>query len=139
MAALPQQRRVVDHQNRLVATNQPVDLSEQFRFQRCRIPNAGGDEMMQPIIRTRRKARRHRLNTLAITRADQSRNVERAHPLSHLVAKTSQEQFQPALEFLGQSNPSCALVGFTNANRLQTTQKPIRKSQKSHPQPFLLK
>ena len=100
VAALLRQRRIVDHQNRAVPADQPVGLGEQFRFQRRRIPNAGGDEVVQLIVVAGCQARRHRLHALAIPRTDQTRDIERAHSPARLVAQTGQERLQPPLQFL---------------------------------------
>ena len=50
MAALLRQCRVVDHQDSVVATDKPVRLNKQFRFERCCIPRAARHEMMQLIV-----------------------------------------------------------------------------------------
>ena len=55
MRALLRHRGIVDHYHRIAATDEPVRLNEQLRLQRRRIPNAGRNKMMQPIIITRRK------------------------------------------------------------------------------------
>ena len=52
MAALLRQRRVVDHQHRVGATDQPVRLHEQLGLQRCGIPQASSNEMVQLVIVT---------------------------------------------------------------------------------------
>ncbi len=57
------------------------------------------DEIVQPIVIARSMAFCHRLNALAIARADQSRNVQWTHPLRNLVIQAVQERLQPAFEF----------------------------------------
>ena len=98
MAALLRQRRVVDHQHRVVATDQPVRLHEQFGLQRCGIPHAGSNEMMQLVIVTRHQPLRHRLNALAIARTDQARNIEWTHSPPRLVPQASEKRLKPALK-----------------------------------------
>src|SRR5262245_54175528 len=86
---------VVDHQHRIAAADELVSLDEKFCFQRGHIPDASSNKMMQLIIITRRKSLGHRLNALAITRADQPRYVKRTHPLPRLVTQTLQEWPEP--------------------------------------------
>ena len=80
--------------------DEPIRLHQQFRCQRCRIPDTGRHEMMQLIILARSQARRHRLNTLPLARSDQPRNVEGAHPPTRLVAQAGQEALEPTLQFV---------------------------------------
>ena len=40
MAALLRQRRLVNHQHGILASDKPVRLNKQFRFQRCHILDA---------------------------------------------------------------------------------------------------
>ena len=70
-------RGVVDHQNGIAAADQPIRLNQQFCLYGRRIPDPGCNEMVQLIIVAKRKPLRHRLNALAIARADQPRDVER--------------------------------------------------------------
>src|SRR6266536_1448984 len=91
----PRHAPAVDHQNRIAAADELVSVDEKFCFQRGRIPDASSNKMMQLIIITRRKSLGHRLNALAITRADQPRYVNRAHPLPRLVTQTLQEWLEP--------------------------------------------
>jgi hypothetical protein len=86
--------------DRIVAAGKSVCLDKQFRLQRRSIPRVGRDEMMQLIIPARSQPLRHRLNTLPLARSDQTRNVQRTHPLSRLMAQTVQEGFKPALEIV---------------------------------------
>src|SRR5882757_6987370 len=96
MLALLRQRSVVDHQHRIAAADEPVRLNEQFCLQRCRIPDASGNEMVQLIIVARRKPLRHRLNALAIARTDQPRHVKWTHPPPCLVTQAIQKWLEPA-------------------------------------------
>jgi len=54
--ALLRHRCIVNNQHRILAADKPVGLIEQFRFQRCRVPDIIGDEMVQLIIVARCKA-----------------------------------------------------------------------------------
>jgi hypothetical protein len=83
------QRRVVDHQHRVGATDQPVRLHEQFGLQRCGIPQASSNEMVQLVIVTRHKPLCHRLHALAIAGTDETRNIPWAHSPPRLVAQAS--------------------------------------------------
>ena len=56
--------------------------------------------MVQLVVVARGKAFCHRLNALAIARTDQSRNVQRTHPLPSLMTQPVQERHQPAFEFV---------------------------------------
>src|SRR5215472_14413087 len=96
MAALLRQRRVVNHQHAILASDKPVRLNQQFRFQWCCIPDASRYEMVQLVILPGSQARRHRLNTLPLTRPDQAGDVEGAHSSPCLVAQTRQERLKPA-------------------------------------------
>ena len=53
--ALLRHRGVIDNQHRILAADKPVGLIEQFRFQRCRVPDTIGDEMVQLIVVARCK------------------------------------------------------------------------------------
>src|SRR5450756_1763996 len=53
-----------------------IRLNKQFGLHWHRIPDPGGNEVVQLIIVAKRKPLRHRCNTLAIARADQPRYVE---------------------------------------------------------------
>jgi len=84
--ALLRHRRVVDDQHRILAADQAIGLNQQFRLQwRC-VPNAISNEMVQLVILARCQSRRHRLDALAITRSNQSRDIKRTHPSPCLVA-----------------------------------------------------
>ncbi|MBB4277647.1 hypothetical protein GGE12_005456 [Rhizobium mongolense] len=60
-----------------------VSLHGQFRRKRTGVPNAIRDEMMQAVVAIRRKPFRQRLHTLAISRPDHPRNIDRAHLPPH--------------------------------------------------------
>ena len=89
LLALLRQRRVVDHQHRVGATDQPVRLHEQLGLQRCGIPQASSNEMVQLVIVTRHKPLCHRLHALAIAGTDETRNIKWAHSPPCLVAQPS--------------------------------------------------
>jgi hypothetical protein len=93
-------RSRVNIQSRLTicASNKPVRLNKQLRLQRRRIPNASRQEMMQLIVLPGSQARRHRLNTLPLTRPDQACDVERTHPSSRLVAETRQKKVRASAQ-----------------------------------------
>src|SRR5262249_38239298 len=100
MLALLRHRRVVDHQHRIAATDEPVCLNEQLGLQwRC-IPDANRNKMVQLIIIARRKTLRHWLNALAVTWPDQPRHIKRAHPLPRLVTQPFQERLEPTAKLI---------------------------------------
>lgn len=68
---------------------QPI-LSQEDRY-----PNAIRDEMIQALVAIGRKAFRHRPDTLAITRTDYPRIVDRAHLPPLLVTKLLNEWLKP--------------------------------------------
>ena len=78
------------------ATDKPIRLNQQFGFHRRRIPDPGGNEVVQLIVFAERKPLRHRLNALAIARTDQPRHVERTHPSPRLVPQPIQKRLEPA-------------------------------------------
>src|SRR6266542_2805694 len=88
-------RGVVDHQHGIAATDEPIRLDKQFCFHRRRIPDPGGNEVVQLIAFAERKPLRHRLNALAIARTDQSRHVERTHLSARLVTQPIQKRLEP--------------------------------------------
>ena len=97
---LLRQRGVVDDQPGIVAANQLVDFDEQGCFGRSSIPNAATDEMMKLVIVHGAVTCRHRLNALAVARADQSRYIGRGHPPTRFMPKRIEELLKPALEIL---------------------------------------
>ena len=95
MRTLLGNRSVVDHQHGIAAANEPVRLNKQFRLHRSRIPDPGSNEVMQLIIFAKRKSLRHRLNALAIARADQPRYVERTHLSPRFMTQPIQKRLKP--------------------------------------------
>ena len=96
MLTLLRHGRVVDHQHRITAADQLVSLDEKLCLQRSRVPDASSDEMVQPVIVTRRKPLGHGRNALAIARPDQPRHVKRTHPPPCLVTQPFQKRLEPA-------------------------------------------
>jgi hypothetical protein len=94
--ALLRHGRVIDHQHGIAAADELVSLNEKLCLQRSRVPHASSDEMVQPVIVTRRKPLGHGRNALAITRPDQPRDVERTHPPPRLVTQPLQKRLEPA-------------------------------------------
>ena len=80
--ALLGQGRVVHHEPGIRTTHQAVSLGQQRCLERCRIPHARRDEVVQGIVARQPQPFGHRLHALAITRPDQPGHVERAHRLS---------------------------------------------------------
>ena len=95
MRALLGYRGIVDHQHGIAAADEPVRLNQQFCLHRRRIPDPGRNEVVQLIVVAKRKPLRHRLNALAIARADQPRHVERAHLSPRFVAQPIQKRLEP--------------------------------------------
>lgn len=62
------------------------------------IPVAGRDEVVEPIVCAEPEPLGHRLDALAIAWPYQPGNVERAHPLARLVAKSLQEGREPPFQ-----------------------------------------
>src|SRR3974390_1588499 len=85
MRALLGYRGVIDHQHGIVAADEPIRLNKQFCLHRRRIPDPGRNEVGQLIIVAKCKPLSHRLNALAIARADQPRYVARTHLPPRLV------------------------------------------------------
>jgi hypothetical protein len=63
---------------RLIA-NQAICLLQQGSLEWSTVPNSGSDEMMELIVADLAGARRHRLNALAVSWTNQTRDIERAH------------------------------------------------------------
>jgi hypothetical protein len=81
------QRRVIDHKKARLVVNQAICLFQQSSLERGTVPNSRGDEMMKLIVTNFAGACRHRLNALAVSWANQARDVERAHPRPRLMSK----------------------------------------------------
>ncbi len=71
LPALLRQRGVVDHQNRIRSTHQPIGLGRKLGLERGSIPDCGRDEVMELIV-ARLLALGDRLDALSLTRADES-------------------------------------------------------------------
>ena len=84
-------RSVIDHQNGIVAADEPIRLDQQLGFHRRRIPDPSRNEVVQLIAFAERKPLGHRLNALAIARTDQPRHVKRAHLSPRLVSQPIQK------------------------------------------------
>lgn len=95
MVALLRQACVTDHQKGVLSPDVLVGLNSQFRLKRTGIPNAIRNEMMQAAGAFGRKAFCHRPDTLAITRTDHPRIVDRAHLSPLLVTKLLNEWLKP--------------------------------------------
>ena len=98
VAALLGQRGVVDDQPGIVPANLSVGLGEQRLLQRRGIPDAARDEVVQLVIADACVARRHRLDALAIARADQPGNIGRAHPRPASCASTPRRTAQASAQ-----------------------------------------
>ena len=94
VTSLLRQRGVVDDQPGIVAANQPVGFDQQGRFERGCIPDAAADEMMKLVIAYAAITCRHRLNALAIARADQPRYIGGAHPPTRSMPKRIDERLK---------------------------------------------
>ena len=95
MRPLLRQCRVVDHQDRVRAADQPVGLDGKRPLLRRLIPQPVGDETTKLIAIARRHPLSHRANALAIARCDQPGHIERAHPPPRLMAEFGQKRPQP--------------------------------------------
>src|SRR2546430_698821 len=71
MLAFLGNRCVVNHQHGIVAADEPIRLNQQFGFHRRCIPDPSRNEVVQLIALAERKLPSHRLDALAIARADQ--------------------------------------------------------------------
>jgi hypothetical protein len=104
-------RGVVDHQHGIAAADQPIRLTKQFRLHRRRIPDPGGNEVVQLVIFAKRKPLCHRLNALAIARADQPPYVERTHLAPRFMTQPIQKWLEPTSSSSFQSNVLPTMVG----------------------------
>ena len=100
MRALLWYRSVVDHQHGIVAAGELIRLHQQFGFNWRRIPDSGGNEVMQLIAFAERKPFRHRLNAFAIARTDQPRHVERTHLSPRLMPQPVHKRLEKAPKLL---------------------------------------
>ena len=95
MRTLLGNRGVVDHQHGIAAADEPIRLDKQFCLHRRRIPDPVGNEVVQLIVFAKRKPLGHRLNALAIARADQPRYVERTHSSPRFMTQPIQKRLEP--------------------------------------------
>jgi hypothetical protein len=79
------QRRIIDDKKTRIIANQSICLLQQGSLEWSTVPNSGSDEMMELIVTDPAGARRHRLNALAVSWTNQTRDIERAHPGPRLV------------------------------------------------------
>jgi hypothetical protein len=92
------QRRVVDHQRRTRPAHQPVRPLGQHPPQRRVVPGRAGDEVLQLVMAGEAQARRHRLQTFALARAEQSAQIHRRPGPPLLVPERSKERRQPPIQ-----------------------------------------
>ncbi|CAL4866072.1 hypothetical protein MMA231_00309 [Asticcacaulis sp. MM231] len=98
MAALFRQRRVIDDKITGIIPHQTVGLLQENGFKRSTFPNAVRDKMMELVIAKLAIAGGHRLDTLAVTRANQACNIGRAQPHPGLMPQGHQEGRQPIFQ-----------------------------------------
>jgi hypothetical protein len=98
VAPLLGERGVVHDQPRIVPANLSVGLRKEHLLQRRSIPHAARDEVVQLVIVDACVARRHRLNALAIPKANQPSNIGRTHPRTRLVPQRRDERLKPLLQ-----------------------------------------
>src|SRR5258707_11202830 len=79
------QRRVIDDKKTRLIANQAICLLQQGSLERSTVPNSGSDEMMKLIVADLASTCRHRLNALAVSWTNQTRDIERAHQPPRLV------------------------------------------------------
>jgi hypothetical protein len=96
--ALLRQGRVVDDEERIPPTDEPICLARERHFQRLGIPSPGRDEVVQAVVARQAQALGHGLDALALAGADQAGHVERAHRPARRVPEGLQERPQPLLQ-----------------------------------------
>jgi len=112
MASLLGQRGIVNDQPGIVTANHPVGFGEQHRLQPRGVPDATGDEVVQLVIGNAHIAGRQRLDTLAIARANQPRDIGRTHPTPRLVPQRRNKRREPTLQVISPiSNHGRPLLG----------------------------
>jgi hypothetical protein len=99
--ALLRQRRVVDHQRRVRTAQQLVGLFGQHAPERAVVPGRAGDEVLQLVVPGQAEAGRHRLQALALARAEQPAQVERRPGPARLPAERGEEGRQPSIQVVG--------------------------------------
>jgi len=72
----------------MLTADKIIRMLPQRCLQRLTIPQPRANEMMQTIIIDLVCSRRHRLNALAVARANQPGDVRRTHPTPGLVSKS---------------------------------------------------
>src|SRR5262249_2574361 len=92
MPAFLEYGRVVNDQHSVAAPDELICLNQQFSLHRGWIPDPSRDKMVQLIVTTGRNPLGHWRNALAVTRTDQPRHVDRAHPASPLIAQQIQKR-----------------------------------------------
>ena len=85
VAPLLGQCGIVDNQPGIFTADLSVGFGKQRHFQRRGVPDTTCNEMVQLVVADVASACRHRLNALAITRADQPGDIGRTHPTPRLV------------------------------------------------------
>jgi hypothetical protein len=98
MAAFLRQRCVVNDKISGLVPHKTVGFFQENSLKRGAFPHAFSNKMMELVITKLAIARRHRLDTLAVTRADQTRNVRRAQPHSGFMPQSQEEWLQPFLQ-----------------------------------------
>src|SRR3954471_6921605 len=83
---------VIDDQDGVWPTDQPIRLGQQFGFERLVVPGADGDEMVQLVVVGGRQPRGDRLQALALARPHQARHIKRAHAPACRMAQSHQER-----------------------------------------------
>jgi hypothetical protein len=91
-------RLTFDGQECILAANPPVSLGKPRRLHWLGIPHAGRHDVAQPVVAHLARTRGHGLHALAITRADQPGDIDRAHPSARRMTQGDQKRPQPTLE-----------------------------------------
>lgn len=94
MIALLWQSGVIDHKKRIQRANDPVRLSRKLSLKRNSVPKAIGNEMVEAVVLAWSKPFRHRLDTLAVTGANEPGDIKRAHLSPLLVSELVQKRVQ---------------------------------------------
>ena len=102
---LLRQRGVVDDEKAALVPDQTISLLQQGRLERGAVPDARRDEMVKPVLAYLTRPGRHRLHALAVPRADQTSNVEGAHPPTRRMRQPGQERLKPSFEIVPPAFP----------------------------------